>query len=368
MPLNVQRREVSAQKMLRLLLTVIVAAAGGLLAARFRLPAAKMTGAMIAVCVLGLTARLSYFPADYRVFVQIISGMLIGAGVTRKDLKKAFSMGSAVVIQIVSMLAMNIVLALLFHFIGGLDLPTSFFCSAPAGVQEMALISADFGANTVYVSFVQLLRIVFIVSFMPPIYRRVVRKRAGGTTQRLEAEGRKSAGASKALSMSKAQLLSFLLTLTVSAAGGLIFRWLGVKSGAFLGAVVFSALLSVGSGKAYLPFGVKGVAQVLAGAYIGAQITRDALKVLPYVAVPVLIMAVTIVVFIVVEALVLNKYSHLDVMTCLLVSTPGGMQEMALLAQDYDCDAPVVVVMHVIRVLTIISLLPYIVNFVSQLL
>lgn len=335
-------------------MTIIVAFLGGLLADRLKLPAAGMTGAMAAVMILGISTGLSYFPSDYRMYVQFMSGAVIGVSVTYEDIKKLRHMIAPAILQIVTMIVLNLVLTVIFIKIGGLDAETSLFSTSPAGVQEMALISADYGADTTIVSFVQLLRIVFIVSVMPPLYRRLIRKSGGAEAEQSAPAEKNGAGAGR-----KQNWVRILLTLLTACIGGLIFKALKVKSGAFLGAICFTALLSVFSGKAELPRGFKKPVQILAGAYIGAQVSREVLTVLPTLLIPLIVMMLIIVAFIVGEAAIMRKMTGMDMTTCLLISTPGGMQEMALIAQDYDCDAPGVVTMHVVRVLAILSVMPY---------
>ena len=149
-----------------ILLTITVAAVGGLLAKKMKMPAGAMTGALIFVIIFGLLTSRSSFPAEYKVYVQFFSGALIGVKLKKEDIIGLKTMALPGVVQLLSMLVLNLVFGLLMHYMAGLDIPTAFFSSAPAGMQDMALIAADYGANPLYVSIIQMLRVVFIVSFM----------------------------------------------------------------------------------------------------------------------------------------------------------------------------------------------------------
>ncbi|MBQ6356573.1 MAG: AbrB family transcriptional regulator, partial [Solobacterium sp.] len=166
-----------------ILITIAVAAAGGLLAKKMKIPAGAMTGALIFVVIFGLLTSRSSFPAEYKVYVQFFSGALIGVKLKKEDIIGLKTMVLPGVVQVLSMLALNLIFGLLMHYMGGLDIPTAFFSSAPAGMQDMALISADYGANPLYVSIIQMLRIVFIVSFMPTFYRMIIVRTGRNTPQ-----------------------------------------------------------------------------------------------------------------------------------------------------------------------------------------
>ncbi|MBQ1355530.1 MAG: AbrB family transcriptional regulator, partial [Solobacterium sp.] len=69
-----------------ILITIAIAAAGGLLAKKMKIPAGAMTGAMIFVVIFGLLTNRSSFPAEYKVYVQFFSGALIGVKLRKEDI------------------------------------------------------------------------------------------------------------------------------------------------------------------------------------------------------------------------------------------------------------------------------------------
>ncbi|MBR2809864.1 MAG: AbrB family transcriptional regulator, partial [Solobacterium sp.] len=217
------------------------------------------------------------------------------------------------------------------------------------------LIAADYGANPLYVSIIQMLRVVFIVSFMPTFYKMIIAKTGRNSPQQqfhaaAEPEKKKESTVPKPLRL--------LLTILVAFAGGTLFRYLKIKSGALIGAIAATAILSIFTNLAYFPITIKTGTQICAGAYVGAQLKRETLTVLPSLIVPIMIMLIGMFIFVYVFGLVMQKVSHLDLLTSLLISTPGGMQEMSLMAQDFDCDTPKVVVMHILRIMIVIFLFP----------
>ncbi|MBQ1319506.1 MAG: AbrB family transcriptional regulator [Solobacterium sp.] len=348
-----------------ILITIAIAAAGGLLAKKMKIPAGAMTGAMIFVVIFGLLTNRSSFPAEYKVYVQFFSGALIGVKLRKEDIIGLKTMVLPGVVQVLSMLALNLIFGLLMHYMGGLDIPTAFFSSAPAGMQDMALISADYGANPLYVSIIQMLRIVFIVSFMPTFYRMII-ARTGRNTPQTQYQAAAVPETRQESALPKPVRL--LLTIVVACAGGTLFRYLQIKSGALIGAIVATAILSIFTNLAYFPISIKTGTQICAGAYVGAQLKRETLSLLPGLIGPIMIMLVGMFVFVYVFGLIMQKVSHLDLLTSLLISTPGGMQEMSLMAQEFDCDTPKVVVMHVLRIMIVIFLFPTMIGMLEHVL
>ena len=57
-------------------------------------------------------------------------------------------------------------------------------------------------------------------------------------------------------------------------------------------------------------------------------------------------------------AFVLHKITKLDWITCMVASTPGGIQEMSLLADELGGDAPKVALIQTCRLIFVILILP----------
>ena len=63
--------------------------------------------------------------------------------------------------------------------------------------------------------------------------------------------------------------------------------------------------------------------------------------------------------------LIIYYFVGLNLKEVLLSSTPGGIAQMATLAQALGLNAPLVVAMHIFRVIFILSLFPIILKFAS---
>jgi membrane AbrB-like protein len=335
---------------LKLALTIFAALAGARLFERIHAPAPMVSGSIIGVtaCTL-LFPGWTFFPAELKTFVQICSGATIGSRVSRRNIREMRYLLISAVALIASLLAFNIVCAIgLFHT-GIRSIPTAMFSSAPGGISDMAIMAPDFGADPVYVAVIQLCRLLFINSVFPVLIQFVVRHKLYPGAERPVAVRKtdvQSAGLTAA---------PFPLTAVLALTGGMLFKYLGVPAGAILGAAFFVALENVKYEKIALPGPFKYAVQLGIGCYVGVQMTRSSLLILRAVIPPVLLLLLASLVYTYLCALLICSVSHMDFATSMLMCAPGGLSEMAIIADEMGADTPKVAVMHSIRLICIVA-------------
>lgn len=343
---------------IRLAITILVASTGGMLGRRCKLPAGFLTGAIIAVVVCNLASSQMYFPGELRPYVQIASGALVGSRIKRKDLHGMLQLIAPGIILIIGMLTMNILFGLLLYHFTNLDAFTAFYGAAPGGMQDMGLIAQDFGADPVIVSVIQLVRLVFILTCFPFFYRKVNQP----TKNESDNECYKDAPSQKVqldiITSKKDKTIRLILTVALAILGGLAFKAIGVPGGALTGAMLLVIAFGIITEKSYFPANLKGTIQIFAGAYIGSQVQLSSLTTMRELLVPLFLLCIGIMIVTYVVAFIMSKVSKLDMVSCMLMSTPGGLSEMTLLADEFGCNVPKVVVIHTLRVMVVISLFP----------
>lgn len=325
-----------------------------------------MVGAMLAVVAHNLALGAGALPPEFKIVLQLVSGAMIGSKVGRKDVAEVRGLVFPALFLLGAMVALNLVFGWLVFSLSALDVATALFAVAPGGMTDMALISADLGANTFYVAILQLFRILVILTVMPPVFRRIVQKRAavtpGGEPVAAPPEDELSADPpveegpwrwSRLLPAPR-----FWALLAAAVAGGLLFNLLGVVAGALTGAMLAAGIFSVARGKTAFPDRLKVLLQLFSGIFVGSGIDRDSLTALPQLAVPALIMMVGIFAFTFSTAFLLHRLFKLDLAVCLLSSTPGGVQEMALLSEDLGADTPKIAILQTTRLVCVILFFP----------
>ncbi|MGI6004402.1 MAG: AbrB family transcriptional regulator [Christensenellales bacterium] len=345
---------------LTFLLTLAFALVFGYVGLKLKLPAGPLVGGIVGTAAMNLLIGRAVFYSDIRIVVQMLSGAMIGCNVGKRDFLEMKGIILPTIFLLFSMFLLNITFGSLIYRFSNLDMATALFATAPGGVSDMALISEDLGANTSYVGILQMYRILVVFIFMPPLFqkifsrinRRPVQVQAVGF---VEESAQNEAPQSEEVPKSRGRLLWLLLA---AAAGGILFRLLGVAAGALTGAMVAAAAYSILCGKVPFPSKLQFFIQVFAGAFIGIGIDRARVATLPQLLIPMLVMFVGIFVFTFATAFLMRKIFKLDLAVCLLSSTPGGVQEMALLSEDLHADTPKVAVMHTARLMCVILLFP----------
>lgn len=334
--------------------TLMIAALGGWLARKIRIPSGAMIGAIIATATLNTLTGWALVLPSMRLLMQVAGGILLGHSISKSNLSMIKSLGKATVILIVGLITLNITLGMIIHYTCGVDLSTSLFATAPGGVSDMALIADELGADTSVVSLLQLFRMFGIYFIFPPVMKMVSQRKclSKQVAPTLE-EKWKIVDIGK-----KKEDKSLLLTVLSGIVGGLILNLWNVPAGGLVGSVLACSLFNIITGKGYVPGGIRFPIQVGVGTIIGAQMTKNSLLSFRALVIPILIMLVGLLIFTFVFAILMTNSTNLDFSTCLLSLTPGGIQETSLLADDLGCDTATVIVMHTIRLVVVICIFP----------
>ncbi len=337
------------------LLTLAVATAAGLLFQKLRIPAGGLLGALLAVAALNITTHQAVFYEEFKLPLQIMAGAMIGGKISREDLRTMRTLIKPVLILVGSMIVLNLVFGGAILLTTDFDIPTALFASAPGGVADMALIASDLNADTTIVALLQLLRVLIVVLFFPPIFKKLI--------GRMHAKE----GHTPPPKPNQFSFRLFLLLILVATALGLLFDVIGVAAGALVGGMIGGAVVSLVKKPVYFTPPLRIGLQVFAGAFIGIGINRDTLTQLPTLWIPALIMLVGIFVFSFGITYILHRFTGLPYDICLLSSTPAGLQEMALLSEELGVDTVKVSVLQTIRLFSVILLFPTMISVINLL-
>lgn len=342
------------------LITVAAALLLGAVGYKLRLPAGALVGAIAGTVIVNLFLGGAFLYADIKIVLQLLSGAMIGSKIGMSDVREMKQIILPTLFLLLGMVILNLVFGTLMAALSSLDVPTALFATAPGGMADMALISTELGANPSYVGLLQLLRILTIFICMPPIFKRILAGRSIAPPTAAPADSRDAAVPAGAALARK-----LILLLLVSAAGGLIFRQLGVAAGALTGSMIAGTLLCVFRGKVPFPTPLRFFMQVFSGIFIGVGIDYERIMTLPELLIPALIMVVGIFAFVFATSFLMHKLFKIDLAVCLLASTPGGVQEMALLSEDLGADTPKIAVMQTTRLMSVVLFFPTMLEFIT---
>ncbi|BDA83349.1 hypothetical protein Sa4125_08910 [Aureimonas sp. SA4125] len=148
------------------------------------------------------------------------------------------------------------------------------------------------------------------------------------------------------------------LTLGAALAGALLFRALHLPLAAILGSLCGAAIVANVVGT--VPGGrtLRRGGQLFVGASVGAVLSPDILSALGALMPVMLAVAVLSNLAGLLLAFPLAKIAGIDRLTAVLCSLPAGMAEMATLAQELEADEQAVALVHTLRVVLVLVLIP----------
>jgi uncharacterized protein len=150
------------------------------------------------------------------------------------------------------------------------------------------------------------------------------------------------------------QLPAGLPALLGGIGGGTLLTLLGVPAGGIVGAVVGSAAVSAVRARQPLSGRVRLVGMLLLGCAAGARLEPASLRALLWLAVPLLVSLGLLIGVNVLLAFLLNRRYRIDLVTALLACAPGGLSEIAVVAEEVGARSGIVIAVHVVRVITVV--------------
>lgn len=155
-------------------------------------------------------------------------------------------------------------------------------------------------------------------------------------------------------------------TLIVAGIGGLIALKLKIPAGAFVGSMLAVAAFNITTGKGHIPLNFKLVAQMCVGGIIGLNFTLETIKDLKELIFPALVLMIGLMLFSILLGFIISKTTGLDLTTALFSSAPGGVADMTILSEAYGADTPKVALLHLVRLITVITVLPVVIKFFTR--
>lgn len=345
--------------MKNLLLTMIVGLIGGYIADKRKIPAGFMLGSLIAVALFNVISNRAFLPVYVRLIAQISTGTYLGTKFSKNDvssLKKVLVPG---IFMSLLMIAFSLVISYVMSKGFNIDYVTAVFSSSPGGLMDMSLLAYEFNANTSQVALLQLIRMISVLLLVPFISKKCSMKF-------INKEKQKNSEKIKGKTENKYNFLEnydyFILTIIIGIIGGFIGYFFKIPAGAMSCSMLFVAIFNVKKGKAYMPLQLRKFIQALGGALIGSRVNFNDILGIKSLLIPILIIVIGFSIMNVVVAFILYRTTRFSLITSFLSAAPGGMSDIALMAEDLGADGSQVAMMQFIRVCFIISLYPIIIK------
>lgn len=156
--------------------------------------------------------------------------------------------------------------------------------------------------------------------------------------------------------------MTIILTLIVAIVGGLLGLKLKIPAGALIGAMVAVAIMKIGTGRGDIPYSYKLLAQIVVGGMLGLNFTMETVKGLKKLIIPAMVVVIGLTLFSIILGFVLSRLTGMDLTTALFSVSPGGLTDMTLISGEYGADTSTVALLHLMRLVTVISVLPTVIG------
>ncbi len=154
----------------------------------------------------------------------------------------------------------------------------------------------------------------------------------------------------------------FALVIMISVPSAIVAEFFHIPLAWFLGPMVITSLASLMGLRIRMPKLVLSSILILLGLYIGNYIDKDLFSQIDQWAFTSLIMLVYIIISVLIVSKYLQIFSSYDKKTSIFSAAPGALGPLMILAEDEKTDLSQVATSHLIRLIIIITIFPFIVN------
>ena len=154
----------------------------------------------------------------------------------------------------------------------------------------------------------------------------------------------------------------FALVILISIPSAIIAEYFNVPLAWFLGPMLITSLASLMGLKIKMPRLILSSILIFLGLYIGNYIDKDLFSQIHQWAWTSLIMLIYIIVSVLVVSKYLQIFSKYEKKTSIFSAAPGALGPLMILAEDEKLDLSQVATSHLIRLIIIITVFPFIVN------
>ena len=152
--------------------------------------------------------------------------------------------------------------------------------------------------------------------------------------------------------------LYLLITAVIGIAGGLIGEKLRWPSGAMTGSMVLVMIANIVTGKMVFSDDMRMIMMVMSGFSIGAGISRNDIREIPNLILPIIIVVVSMTMYCLGIGSLIDKVSGIGMSTSLFATVPGGVSDMAAISEALDANTAYVSILQIWRLMNIYLIIP----------
>ncbi len=344
-----------------MLFILLVGAAGYGVFRRLSWPVPAILGSLTFASLVNLAGYYPAFPLHWiSRYCNVVIGAYIGLRITRSSVRILMDLPVPSLIVSVGMLLLSLTGGSVLYWTADFSLGTALLGATTGGIGEMALLAISFGADTATVTLLQVFRLLTAILATPMICK-VWTMRSGASRALSRDSGALKAEEKEVQDKggSRTGIGGLVLLALVAMAGALAGFSLRLPVGLLTGSIIFVAvgnLLNIPFSP--LPEAMRILAQIGLGIIVASHITFQTFSGFAAHAGLIVLNTGAMLFFSVLLGVLLHRLTGWDYPTCLLSTSLGGISQMSIIAADMGADPLKVSILHTVRLVSILVVLP----------
>lgn len=336
----------------RVIVTLAISAAGGLLATLAGMPAGWISGGLLAVALVSLAGFDTSFPRAWSPPVYLVLGLFAGGGVSHETLHQMHTY--PVSFAILGLSLAGVVSGSSWYLIRRCDWARNdaLLSSLPGALSFVVAAAEGLRADLRKVAIAQSIRLIILMEAIPLTAFLI---------------GHSGAMAQAASARPVAAPAELLVLVALGTALGALAAWMRVPAGWIIGGMVASAgLLLTGQIGGGVPGVVQAPASVALAAITGSRFRPGDNSMLPKLMGPALGAFAIAIVFSSAGAVAVTLLLGVAPVQTLLAFAPGALEGLILLATQMDVDPAYVAAHHVVRFVALLIAVPILARWMAR--
>ena len=341
----------SRGEIFRVLETIAIGSAGGLLFLSANLPGGLISGAMIAVGIAAIAGRPMALPPILTQSVLVLLGISLGSRVSRQLLQHMGAYPLTIALLALATFCSTFGSSIYLQRIHGWDQTSAFLAGSPGALSQITMLAIEKGADVPAIAMVQTMRVIILTAALPLLLALT------GIVP--------SSAPTAAVAIASPLELTELIAASVAVA--LLLRLMKFPASWMFGAMIGTSVLhGTGLIEGGLPPWLRGVALVGIGVLIGSRFARMKTRILlSHVNAALGSFAVAVIISAVFVAVIMLT-TQVRLADIIVAFAPGAMDAMLALALTLHIDPIFVGAHHLSRFVFVSIATPGIVHLFGR--
>ncbi len=321
-----------------------------------KIPTPALLGPLLYFTFLNLYGLLPIVPTFWVALIgQFFLGTILATRFTRRSLLYLKEVPLPLFFATSTTFLLAIASGFAFYFITGKDLTSSIIGTAPGGFAEMVALGFSLNADTVLISFIQIMRLLCILILVPLVLKFMKPNKSNEQNIKdLQIQENQPLVKKELIPLFALNIVLCLLFYTIKVPAAIIMACL-------FGSISY---LLIRNKSLIFPIKVQYFAHSCIALATATSITSAALLAFSSSIIPLIIILIISVLGGFLQGLFLCYLTKWDRLTCYLSCISGGLSQMALTAQEMNANVPLVIFFHLIRLVSLILFWPILIEFI----